>query len=109
MKTLAVITMLVISYYSSQFDSVAQTVSRQPDTDLQKKALTVLVNKCNVCHRTRNPRKVFTNDNMSVFAPKIYKQVFVKRRMPKGDEVKLTAEEEQTLRSWLQTQKVSGE
>jgi uncharacterized membrane protein len=41
---------------------------------------------------------------MGVLAPKIYKQVFVKRRMPKGDEIKLTAQEEQVLMSWLQTQ-----
>lgn len=39
---------------------------------------------------------------MERHASKIYKQVFVYRRMPKGDEVKLTDQEYQSLKTWLQ-------
>ena len=77
------------------------------DARLKQTALSVLVQKCNVCHKTYNPGKVFTADNMETLAPKIYKQVFVKRRMPKGRDIKLTPEEEQLLSRWLET-KVQG-
>jgi uncharacterized membrane protein len=99
-----VIILLIGSCYSFQSGTNAQTPDHYQGGDLKLRALTILQTKCNVCHQTKNPRKVFTNDNMGVLAPKIYKQVFVKRRMPKGDEIKLTAQEEQVLMSWLQTQ-----
>jgi len=69
--------------------------------DVKGKALKVLETKCNVCHRSSNPRRVFTAVNVDKLAPKIQKQVFVKRRMPKGDDIKLTLAEEQILRRWL--------
>jgi uncharacterized membrane protein len=99
-----VIILLIGSCYSFQSGSNAQIPDRHHGSDLKMKALTILQTKCNVCHQTRNPRKVFTNDNMETYAPKIYKQVFIKRRMPKGDEIKLTPQDEQVLMSWLQTQ-----
>jgi uncharacterized membrane protein len=73
-----------------------------PDDDAKKAALTVLQQKCNVCHRSANPGKVFTIDNIEGLAPKIYKQVFVKRRMPKGRDIQLTEEESQVLKSWVE-------
>jgi uncharacterized membrane protein len=76
----------------------------QPDDDLKKAALGVLVQKCNVCHQSANPGRVFTAGNMESLAPRIYKQVFVKRRMPKGRTIRLTGEEEQQLKSWLERQ-----
>ncbi len=69
-------------------------------------ALKVLQTKCNVCHKSRNPGKVFNLDNMSVLAPKIYKQVFLKKRMPKGKTNKLTNEEYVTLQNWLNTENI---
>ncbi|MBS0031043.1 hypothetical protein ACTJJ0_29055 [Chitinophaga sp. 22321] len=81
-----------------------------PGTDdprARKAVLSVLTNKCNVCHRHSNPGKVFTPDNLDELAPKIYKQVFVKRRMPKGRDIRLTPEEEQQLRDWLETKVVA--
>ncbi|HEY1166663.1 MAG TPA: hypothetical protein VGE90_15890 [Chitinophaga sp.] len=75
----------------------------QPYDDSKKAALTVLEQKCNVCHRSANPGKVFTIDNMEGLAPKIYKQVFVKRRMPKGRNIQLTEEESQVLKNWVET------
>lgn len=64
-------------------------------------ALSVLEKKCNGCHRFRNPNKVFTEDNMDGFAQKIYTQVFVKERMPKGS--RLSNLEKQRLIDWITT------
>ena len=69
-------------------------------------ALTILQGKCNVCHERQNPGKVFTLSNMETHAPKIYKQVFVKQRMPRGNAIRLSQEEKDTLLRWLATQGV---
>jgi uncharacterized membrane protein len=39
-------------------------------------------------------------------APKIHKQVFVKKRMPKGKNNILTVEESRSLRKWLISQSI---
>jgi uncharacterized membrane protein len=70
-------------------------------TNPSDKAFQILDNKCNVCHSKRNKRRVFTIENMDDFAPDIYKQVFVKKRMPKGKKVKLTSNEYQELLTWI--------
>lgn len=75
-----------------------------PELTLEEAAFQILDSKCNVCHRKKNPFKVFKPKNMEKHAPKIYKQVFVYRRMPKGNDIQLTEEEYQTLRNWLNTQ-----
>ena len=66
-------------------------------------AFEILQAKCNICHLTKNPRRVFTLDNMNLLAPKIHKQVFIKRRMPKGKEIRLTQGEYDLLENWLLT------
>lgn len=71
------------------------------DTEARNKAFVVLHAKCNFCHTTQNPSKVFTPENMNEQAGNIYRQVFVWRRMPKNKAVTLSAEEEQALKSWL--------
>ena len=71
------------------------------DASGKEMAFQVLETRCNSCHRIQNPRRVFTLDNMDPYAPKIYKQVFEKQRMPKGKNNKLTQAESQTLRNWL--------
>ncbi len=68
---------------------------------LQNSALTVLEGKCNDCHRKDKPRKVFTLDNMDKEARSIYRQVFVRERMPKKDAPPLTREEKGQLEAWL--------
>lgn len=83
--------------------SIPAISKANPDDDARKAAFTVLQQKCNVCHRTDNPGKVFTIDNMEALAPKIYKQVFVKQRMPKGRNIRLTAEESGVLKNWVAT------
>ena len=82
-----------------------EKVSHEP-SKLKEEALTVLQNKCNVCHKKQNPFKVFKGANMSKHAPKIYDQVFVKKRMPRPGQI-LTEKERRTLNEWLQTEKIN--
>lgn len=70
----------------------------------QRDAYKVLSNKCNVCHIKRNPRKVFTLENMDRFARKINRQVFIWKRMPKGNEISLSEQEKKTIQKWLNNQ-----
>ena len=76
-----------------------------PEPSLKQAALEVLQSKCNICHKKRNPFKVFSLRNMEKHAPKIYKQVFIYERMPKG-EMRLTNEEYQTLKNWLKSKNI---
>jgi len=73
--------------------------------DVSARALEVLKTKCNVCHVKQNPRKVFTRENMRSLAPKIHRQVFIKKRMPRGKKIKLTDEEYQILSTWITSTK----
>jgi uncharacterized membrane protein len=68
---------------------------------IEERAFTVLTNKCNFCHEKRNRRRVFTEDNMNGWSNDVYKQVFIKKRMPKGKKIKLTSEEYQDLLTWI--------
>ena len=77
-----------------------ETVNENPK---KTAALKILQNKCNVCHKKRNPFMIFKQKNMDKRAKRIYKQVFVKKRMPKGDDIKLTLEEYKILEEWLKT------
>ncbi len=69
------------------------------------KSFQILENKCNVCHAKRNRRRLFTLENMNSWADDVYKQVFVKKRMPKGKKIKLTSEEYQNLLNWITSTK----
>ncbi|MEM6768065.1 MAG: hypothetical protein AAF655_24230 [Bacteroidota bacterium] len=74
----------------------------EPETiDLKQQAFTLLQQKCNLCHKKQNPFKVFSLKNMEKYAKKIHHQVFVLKRMPKGDDIQLTEEEYQILEKWL--------
>lgn len=68
---------------------------------LNQEAFQILEAKCNVCHRKRNPFMVFSIKNMEKRAPKIHKQVFITKRMPKGNQVKLNSNEKAILKEWL--------
>jgi len=63
--------------------------------------LNILENKCNVCHRQKK-QMVFTSDNMAAYYLLINDQVFVKKRMPKGRNFKLTQAEQEVLLKWIQ-------
>jgi uncharacterized membrane protein len=75
-------------------------------SDLKLEVYKILQVKCNVCHQTKNPSKVFTLDNMTSLAPKIYKQVFITKRMPKGKEIRLSQNEYDKLKKWLLSQNI---
>lgn len=72
-------------------------------TDIKTEAYTVLINKCNICHATKKRTDIFTIENMDSLAVDIHKQVFIKKKMPKGKKVKLTDEEIQSLKNWLES------
>lgn len=69
--------------------------------ELKKEALKILELKCNVCHKKQNPFMVFKEKNIEKRASKINQMVFIERRMPKGDEIKLSKEEYTQLKNWL--------
>lgn len=72
------------------------------EDSIQIKALNVLEKRCNICHRKKNPFRVFKEKNMNKNAEKIYKQVFVLKRMPK-DGSKLSQSESDALIRWLES------
>lgn len=78
------------------------------DTVSSKDIMPIIQTKCNSCHISRNPRRVFTESNIERYAREIHVQVFKKRRMPKSDGVKLTVEEESLLLRWLNSLSVSS-
>ncbi|WP_276390305.1 hypothetical protein [Eudoraea chungangensis] len=71
----------------------------------QQRAYEILSNKCNVCHAYRNHRRVFTEENMNLWANDVYQQVFIKKRMPKGKKIKLSSIEYQDLLTWISSLK----
>lgn len=71
------------------------------ETDLRVEAHKILVTKCNDCHQNKNRYNVYTLENMDSFGVDIYKQVFIKKRMPKGKKNNLTQEEYDQLEEWL--------
>jgi uncharacterized membrane protein len=85
------------------FDRPARFISVYQDnpTQVQDKAFEVLENKCNECHRLKKPDFVFTKTNMNTFAPLIYTQVFVKKKMPKGKDYPLSTADKTALTNWL--------
>jgi len=73
----------------------------EKNSNLKTEAFKILNTKCNVCHKKKNRNRVFTIDNMDKNAKRIYRQVFVWKRMPKGKDIKLTNEEYHQLKNWL--------
>ncbi|MEL6652313.1 MAG: hypothetical protein AAFQ87_16040 [Bacteroidota bacterium] len=70
---------------------------------LKDEVLSILDTKCNVCHRRQNPFMVFKQNNIEKRANRNYRAVFVRRRMPKGNDIQLTPEEYATLEQWLKS------
>ncbi|MHA7059451.1 hypothetical protein ACWGOQ_0019645 [Aquimarina sp. M1] len=113
---MTILVQLIIAFSVSLFNDsksiyeFTETVTLQPQlyvsiraiSDTPKeKAFQILENKCNVCHSKRNRQRVFTEDNMNPWADDVYKQVFIKKRMPKGKKIKLTSQEYQDLLTWV--------
>ena len=88
-------------------DNIMDAFKNASIMDLKEEVFKILDTKCNVCHRKQNPFRVFKLKNMDKNAKRIYKQVFVYRRMPKGGEIQLTEEEYQTLKKWIKTKNIN--
>ncbi|MEL6559613.1 MAG: hypothetical protein AAFQ94_15585 [Bacteroidota bacterium] len=69
------------------------------------KAFQILDTKCNICHMKRNRKRIFTTENMNGWSDDVYRQVFVKKRMPKGNKIRLEAAEYSLLFAWIKTVK----
>ncbi|MEQ8242352.1 hypothetical protein [Fulvivirga sp.] len=107
-KTRTIIALTVAGIFLFSFQYHSEEISKAPVWpvevfSLKEEALKVFQTKCNICHQKRNPRKVFTESNMADYAAKIYEQVFVKKRMPKGNKIQLTESEVSTLKKWITT------
>ncbi len=76
-------------------------VNNLKETSFKDKAFSILETKCNLCHKTRNKRILFTKLNMGNWAEDVYKQVFIKKRMPKGKTIKLSNDDYQQLLTWI--------
>lgn len=68
---------------------------------IKVEAFEILNQKCNTCHSTENKDRVFTLENMDKNAKRIKRQVFFFKRMPKGDDIKLTEKEKDILKNWI--------
>ena len=86
--------------------SLKRLFVRVSEPEQKQAAFKILKAKCNVCHKKKNPFKIFSLRNMDRHAPKIYKQVFVYKRMPKGDQIQLTEQEYKTLKDWLKSKNI---
>ncbi len=103
----AVLTFLSIINAKSEPFKGSYPIASNSIEYLKKEAFLVLEAKCNVCHRKQNPFMVFSVKNMEKRAPKIYKQVYITKRMPKGDQVILTNNERTILKQWLIEQNIN--
>jgi uncharacterized membrane protein len=97
---------LIGAYYQRAETSPNPISSEANGNNLKREALEILETKCNVCHKKQNPLIIFKEKNMSKRAKKIYQMVFVERKMPKGNEIRLTDEEIDKLENWLFTQNI---
>jgi uncharacterized membrane protein len=106
LTTLGLLTAALI--FLTGFNNTETTIGKNPDLrsgaeTLKFEAYEILKTKCNTCHKKQNPWMVFSMKNLEKRAPKIYEQVFIKKRMPKGNDIRLTQDEYLKLENWLKT------
>lgn len=94
---------LIFKLTPGQIITVKDHIDHQDSVSL--KAFRILDTKCNVCHTKRNSRRIFTTENMDSWSDDVYRQVFVKKRMPKGNEIRLEAAEYSLLFAWIKSVK----
>ncbi len=93
---------LLIAFTSnSEEHSENYLIANNVNETLKQEAFEILQIKCNSCHRKQNPFMVFSLKSMERRAPKIRKQVFITKRIPKGDQVKLNTNEHAILKEWI--------
>ncbi|MFX0557753.1 hypothetical protein ACOCEA_13220 [Maribacter sp. CXY002] len=107
----AIIFFLTISTSSTNNNTSIDEINNLGEVQALKnpkeQAFQILENKCNVCHKQRNKRRVFTPENMNTWVNDIYRQVYIKKRMPKGKKIKLTSNEYQDLLTWISSPKTN--
>ncbi len=91
---------------ANNYETIA-IVLKTTENSVKEKAFEILTNKCNVCHIKRNRRRVFSIDNMDSWAKDVYRQVFIKKRMPKRKKNRLTNQEYQDLLTWISSTKTN--
>ena len=97
---------LVISIYSFTWNQIFHTTGEfEKQEGIKNDAFRILQTKCNVCHSTKRKTEIFTFQNMDSLATDINQQVFIKRKMPKGQKFNLTEAEEKSLKNWINTVK----
>lgn len=107
------ISILIILFASLTAFEIKQEVRLEPHSPtirdpLKQEVFNILDTKCNVCHRKRMPFMVFSEKNMTKRASRIYRMVFVEKRMPKGNEIRLSTDESTKLKQWLHAQNISN-
>ena len=95
--------LIILGVESSLQSASAATNSPDYSDSTKSIAFNILNQKCNVCHRKQNKRRVFNRQNMTPWAKDIYEQVFVKKRMPRGRKIKLSETEYQQLLNWIKS------
>jgi len=108
-STLLVVSFIFLSAFppNSADANEERLKHRCSDESHKQEVFKLLETKCNTCHRKQNPFMVFSVKNMEKRARKIHKQVFIRKRMPKGDQVKLTNKEYTLLKEWLLQQNIN--
>lgn len=99
------VSLLVISPAKSKSLGAINTYFPINHSVVKIKAFEILKTKCNICHTKKNRKKIFTLENMDIFAAKVEEQVFIKKRMPRGKKNKLTDKEYQQLSTWIKSLK----
>jgi len=94
--------LIILTAFRGNTDANTSVIA--PNDPLIKEVFTILDTKCNSCHRKQNPFMVFKEKTLQRRASKIYKAVFIEKRMPKGTATNLSLEEYTKLESWLLTQ-----
>jgi len=107
MKQLVFLLSLLNIIFFSQMIGQKEPVSSIRMSIEQERAFEVLNLKCNACHRIQNPSKVFSIQNMNGYSKKINRQVFIWKRMPKGEDFNLSEKEVETLKAWLNFLKIN--
>ena len=100
-----IIIVLAVHCIPSTIDTGSTLILEQTISTPEKKAaFEILENHCNECHKDKKKKYIFTEENMTSFATKIHQQVYVKKKMPKGELFPLSVKEEATLLKWLETE-----
>lgn len=100
MKQLSLI-ILSISFLFALIKELHSDKEQLKQDSIKSEAFRILQVKCNVCHATKKKTEIFTYQNMDSLAEEINRQVFIKKKMPKGRKIKLTPEDEQQLKTWI--------